>query len=107
MTKLEWTNDEALRGRGFDLRTSSLICHSLFRPMSDGTLLEQSATARRVWDTLATSHSHWPSASPLAEGERIKVRGFQENHKQRRTNPHPPLSLTKGEANTFSRPRCS
>jgi len=36
------------------------------------------------------------SASPLREGERIKVRGFTTHSQQQ--NPHPTLSLEKGEA---------
>ena len=36
------------------------------------------------------------SASPLAEGERIEVRGFVKRSQQH--NPHPTLSLEKGEA---------
>jgi phosphatidylserine decarboxylase len=36
------------------------------------------------------------SASPLREGERIEVRGFTTYSQQR--NPHPTLSLEKGEA---------
>jgi hypothetical protein len=48
--------------------------------------------------------SHMPnltsplSASPLAEGERIEVRGSFIFIK-RLANPHPTLSLGKGEAN--------
>jgi hypothetical protein len=37
------------------------------------------------------------SASPLAEGERIEVRGF--TFVPASLNPHPTLSLEKGEAN--------
>ena len=36
------------------------------------------------------------SASPLSEGERIEVRGFLD--RLRLQNPHPALSLEKGEA---------
>jgi phosphatidylserine decarboxylase len=36
------------------------------------------------------------SASPLREGERIEVRGFTTHSEHQ--NPHPPLSLGKGEA---------
>jgi hypothetical protein len=36
------------------------------------------------------------SASPLREGEWIEMRGFSE--KLNRRNPHPALSLLKGEA---------
>jgi hypothetical protein len=39
----------------------------------------------------------WVSASPLAEGERIEVRGSMPG--MRSQNPHPTLSLEKGEAN--------
>jgi hypothetical protein len=39
----------------------------------------------------------WRSASPLAEGERIEVRGTTT--KIRSENPHPTLSLEKGETN--------
>jgi len=42
-------------------------------------------------------HSAAAAASPLARGERIKVRGFSTNAAARR-NPHPTLSLEKGEA---------
>jgi hypothetical protein len=41
--------------------------------------------------------SSWRSASPLGEGERIEVRGATT--KIRSENPHPTLSLEKGEAN--------
>jgi hypothetical protein len=37
------------------------------------------------------------SASPLFEGERIEVRGFIDWRQLQ--NPHPALSLEKGEAN--------
>jgi hypothetical protein len=36
------------------------------------------------------------SASPLAQGERIEVRGF--SNELNGCNPHPALSLSKGEA---------
>jgi hypothetical protein len=36
------------------------------------------------------------SASPLGEGERIEVRGFVKFSQE--DNPHPALSLGKGEA---------
>jgi hypothetical protein len=39
----------------------------------------------------------WLSASPLAEGERIEVRGSTLAPTSQ--NPHPTLSLGKGEAN--------
>jgi hypothetical protein len=39
----------------------------------------------------------WLSASPLAEGERIKVRGSPLGITSQ--NPHPTLSLEKGEVN--------
>jgi hypothetical protein len=39
----------------------------------------------------------WRSASPLAEGERIEVRG--STLVLTSLNPHPTLSLEKGEAN--------
>jgi hypothetical protein len=39
----------------------------------------------------------WLSASPLAEGERIEVRGSMPG--MRSLNLHPTLSLEKGEAN--------
>ena len=38
------------------------------------------------------------SASPLCEGERIEVRGFSREAAASSHNPHPPLSLEKGEA---------
>ena len=38
----------------------------------------------------------WLSASPLAEGERSEVEGFHDGNEV--TNPHPSLSLKKGEA---------
>src|ERR1700737_3263595 len=38
-----------------------------------------------------------PSASPLREGERIEVRGFTMRGTHR-LNPHPTLSLAKGQA---------
>jgi hypothetical protein len=40
--------------------------------------------------------SNVKSASPLGEGERIEVRGFVKSSKE--DNPHPALSLGKGEA---------
>jgi len=39
----------------------------------------------------------WRSASPLAEGERIEVRGSMLGIRSQ--NPHPTLCLEKGEAN--------
>jgi len=41
--------------------------------------------------------SSWLSASPLGEGERIEVRGSPLGLTSQ--NPHPTLSLGKGEAN--------
>jgi hypothetical protein len=40
--------------------------------------------------------SYTKLASPLGEGERIEVRGFTESSES--NNPHPALSLEKGEA---------
>jgi hypothetical protein len=40
--------------------------------------------------------SYTKAASPLGEGERIEVRGFTESSES--NNPHPALSLEKGEA---------
>jgi len=41
--------------------------------------------------------SSWLVASPLAEGKRIEVRGSMPGIRSQ--NPHPTLSLEKGEAN--------
>jgi hypothetical protein len=40
------------------------------------------------------------SASPLGEGERIEVRRCMPRCAYQTSNPHPPLSLEKGEAKT-------
>jgi hypothetical protein len=39
----------------------------------------------------------WRCAYPLAEGERIEVRGSMPGIRSQ--NPHPTLSIEKGEAN--------
>ena len=41
-------------------------------------------------------HANTKSASPLGKGERIEVRGVTESSES--DNPHPTLSLEKGEA---------
>src|SRR6476619_5648571 len=62
-------------------------------PCPYGAIHHRQATRRQ--SSVADSDK---SASPLREGERIEVRGYSPRPSMCQQNPHPALSLAKGEA---------